>query len=93
MPRKSAPAATTPPPHVIHRDAVYDLAQARHCLGLARTTLRREVRLGRLRFTVRGGKMFFLGAWLLEWLGPGRLRPRPTANGRAVALSANGTGE
>jgi hypothetical protein len=93
MPRKSKPPAPPPPPHVIVPTAVYDLQQAQHCLGLARTTLRREVRLGRLRFTVRGGRMLFLGSWLLEWLGPGKLRPRPTGNGRAVALSANGTGE
>jgi hypothetical protein len=60
--------------HVIHPDAVYSLESARAALGLARATLRREVRLGRLRVSKRAGRYYLLGAWLLEWLRAGEVR-------------------
>jgi hypothetical protein len=68
-----------PPVHVIDPKAVYTIPQARHALGLARGTLPRESRLGRLRVARRAGKHYVLGAWLLEWLEAGEVRrePRP----------------
>jgi hypothetical protein len=60
--------------HVIHPGAVYSLESARAALGLARATLRREVRLGRLRVSKRAGRYYLLGAWLLEWLRSGEVR-------------------
>ncbi len=67
-----APAAA----HVIHPSAVYSVAAARQALGLKSTTVRREVREGRLRVSKRAGRYFILGAWLLQWLEAGELRRR-----------------
>jgi hypothetical protein len=61
-------------PHVIHRDAVYLLDSAQRALRLTRTTVRREIRLGRLRVSKRAGRYFILGRWLLEWLEGGEIR-------------------
>jgi hypothetical protein len=75
MPRKTtAPdGKRVVPPHVIAATAVYSIAQARACLGLTKSTLSREVRLGRLRVGVRAGRRYFLGEWLLEWLRSGEV--------------------
>jgi hypothetical protein len=64
---------------------VYDLEAARAALNLAKTTLNRELRQGRLRVTKRAGKYFVLGAWLLEWLRAGEVRGagKTEGNGRA----------
>jgi hypothetical protein len=67
-------------PHIIHPRAVYSLAAAQLALGLPKTTLGREVRLGRLRVAKRAGRYFVLGEWLLQWLLEGeasRGRPNP----------------
>jgi hypothetical protein len=74
--------ASAPAPHVIVRSAVYDLAQARVALGLAKATLGREIRLGRLRVSKRAGKYLILGRWLLAWIESGEVRrhkPAPSA--------------
>jgi hypothetical protein len=60
-------------PHTIWPTAVYDLEAARAALNLTRTTLNRELRLGRLRVAKRAGKYFLLGEWLLEWLRKGEI--------------------
>jgi hypothetical protein len=78
---------------VIVPTAVYDLVQARAALGLARGTLRREIRLRRLRVSARGGKRYILGSWLLQWLEAGEL-PHPSASGHALlAGDRNGKAE
>jgi hypothetical protein len=92
MPRKvQPPPQAPPPPHLIAPTACYSLEQARHYLGLAKGTLRREIRLGRLRVAQRAGRRFVLGRWLLEWLEGGELpraTPRaPMPNGHAAAAS------
>jgi hypothetical protein len=61
-------------PHVIVRTAVYDLETARAALNLTRTTLNRELRLGRLRASKRAGRYYLLGEWLIEWLRTGEVR-------------------
>ena len=61
-------------PHIIVPTAVYDLEAARSALALTRTTLNRELRLGRLRVAKRAGKIFVLGEWLLAWLRAGEVR-------------------
>ena len=63
--------------HVIHTRAVYDREAARHALGLSKSTLRRELRLGRLRCSKRAGRYYILGQWLLEWLESGEMRRDP----------------
>jgi hypothetical protein len=75
-----ADAANLKIEHVIHRTAIYSLEAARQALGLKKDTLRREVRLGRLRVAKRAGRYYVLGNWLLEWLEGGEVRRRrPTA--------------
>lgn len=61
-------------PHVIHKNSVYTISQAAAYLGLAKGTLPREVRLGRLRVSKRAGRYFVLGEWLLMWLETGEIR-------------------
>ncbi len=61
-------------PHVIHPRAVYTVASLQAALGLTRTTVAREVRLGRLRVAKRAGRYFILGRWALQWLEEGEVR-------------------
>ena len=73
---------TTPAsPTRIHPNAVFFLAQAQEVLHLKASTIRREVRLGRLRVAKRAGQYYLLGEWLLEWIKGGELRrqAQPTA--------------
>jgi hypothetical protein len=62
------------PPHVIHPTAVYGVTELQEALRLKRSTLRREIRLGRLRVSKRAGAYFFLGSWVLQWIEGGELR-------------------
>jgi len=71
-------------PHIIVPTAVYDLEAARSALGLTRTTLNRELRLGRLRASKRAGKYLLLGQWLVEWIEGGEVR----RNGRSKVSGA-----
>jgi hypothetical protein len=75
----------------INPDAVYTLESARMIFSppLAKHTLRREIRLGRLRVSKRGGRYFILGAWLLEWLKGGEVR-RYRAHAEAEGLAVVG---
>lgn len=61
-------------PHVILPTAVYDLEAARLAFGLTKTTLSRELRLGRLRVAKRAGRYFILGDWLADWLRGGEVQ-------------------
>jgi hypothetical protein len=95
--RKSAPAEPGPPRAgagplgVIDPHAVYDVAGARAALKLHRTTIRREVREGRLRVSCRAGKYYILGQWLLDWLTAGPApRRRPHLSGQAGASRPEG---
>jgi hypothetical protein len=63
--------------HVIHPRAVYTGASLQAALGLTKTTVAREVRLGRLRVAKRAGKYYVLGAWVLQWLEEGEVRRTP----------------
>jgi hypothetical protein len=73
-------------PHVIHPTAVYSVEDARQILKLQKSTIRRELREGRIRVAKRAGRYFLLGEWLLEWLRAGELKRR-----RPLAPSTNGT--
>jgi hypothetical protein len=59
---------------MIRPTEIYTVDTARACLGLAKATIGREIRLGRLRVAKRAGKYFLLGEWLLEWLREGEIR-------------------
>jgi len=86
-PADEAPTAEAPSlpagPHIIRATAVYSIAQAQAALGLRRSTIRREVREGRLRISSRAGRRYILGAWLLAWIESGEL-VRKGSNTRCV---------
>jgi Helix-turn-helix domain len=94
MPRRKRPTPKTPPapagpPHVIHETAAYSVAQAQAALNLTASTVRRELREGRLRVSKRAGRYFILGKWLIQWIEGGEIRRREPAgqagrNGEAV---------
>lgn len=69
----SPPLAT---PIVINPNSVFTAAQARAALGLAKATIAREIRLGRLRVSKRAGRHFIKGEWLIEWIAAGEITPR-----------------
>jgi hypothetical protein len=56
---------------------------------LTRTTLNRELRLGRLRVAKRAGRYFLLGEWLLSWLRNGEVpRKEKVAEDNGVMKNA-----
>jgi hypothetical protein len=61
--------------HVVYPGAVYTVEDLRRIFGLKASSVRREVRLGRLRIAKRCGRYYCLGQWVLEWLGDGELKP------------------
>ena len=61
---------------LIRPNEVFDRDSAQKSLGLTKSSLAREIRLGRLRCSKRGGRCLFLGKWLLEWIAAGEVRPR-----------------
>jgi hypothetical protein len=72
--------------HVVHPTAVYRREAFRAAFGLRDSSLRREVREGRLKVYKRCGKYYILGEDVLAWLRGGVVRPR-TRTG-----AANGEG-
>jgi hypothetical protein len=88
MPRNTPAAAIAPPAapavHIVHRHAVYTANAFRRAFGLKESSLRREVREGRLKVYKRCGKYFILGEDVLAWLRGGEVRrtkSRAIANG------------
>ena len=74
--------------------AVYTIATLTDTLGLKAGTLPRELRLGRLRYAKRSGRVWILGRWVLDWLQAGEVRKerrRPaetlTGNGEGAAMA------
>jgi hypothetical protein len=55
-------------------------------LDLPPSTLDREIRLGRLGCSMRAGRRWILGSWLLRWLADGAKGRR-----KRVRVGANGT--
>jgi hypothetical protein len=79
-PRSQAPAdqagAAEPQlaaPFVIDPNGIYLPETVRKALKLRASSIRREVREGRLRIAKRCGRHFILGAWLLAWVADGEL--------------------
>jgi hypothetical protein len=52
----------------IDSDAIYDDRSVCSLLGLRREHLSRARRCGELRASRVGGKHFYVGSWLLDWL-------------------------
>lgn len=77
MPRRSKAAGTevAPAPRVvpvINERGLYRPADVIAIFGLGASSIRAEVRAGRLKPRKRCGKYFFLGSDLIEWLGETR---------------------
>jgi len=70
----SEAVATPRQVHVIHATAVYSTDDARTILHLKASSLRREIREGRLAVAKRCGRHYFLGSMLLDWLKAGTIR-------------------
>jgi hypothetical protein len=60
-------------PFVIDPNGVYLPETVRKALKLRASSIRREVREGRLRVAKRCGRHYLLGTWILEWLAAGEL--------------------
>lgn len=74
----AAPAVVQPV--TITPTMVFTVRQLQSLLGLRASTVRREVRLGRLRVAKRAGRYFVLGEWVLDWLRGGEVsRRQPSA--------------
>ncbi len=91
MPKRRADQATTAPQqppviHTINATGVYFADDVKRLFKLRNSTLRRELRLGRLRVAKRGRRYLFLGRWLIAWVEAGEVRPRHQneANGQAT---------
>jgi len=71
----------------IHANEVFDRVAAQQALGLSKTALAREVRLGRLRCAKRGGRHYFLGTWIMDWLRNGEVRRNATVTQKSAAMT------
>src|SRR5262249_21734273 len=80
-------AALMSEPHTIHPTSVYSVDEAQAILRLKDSSIRREVREGRLKVAKRCGRYYLLGKWIIEWLETGQLKrdQREPANGVASA--------
>jgi hypothetical protein len=58
--------------------AVYFVDTFKALFRLRTSTVRREVRAGRLRIAKRAGRYYLLGEWILEWLREGELPRKPS---------------
>jgi hypothetical protein len=76
MGRNVTPAEASPlsAVHVIHPTAVYTVEDAKRIFSLRDSTIRREVREGRLRIAKRAGRYYLLGRWIIEWIEGGEVR-------------------
>jgi hypothetical protein len=59
---------------IIPDDAIHPLTEWSVLLGVKRFCLRREARLGRLRTSKRGGRLWSTGKWVRQWLEDGEVK-------------------
>jgi hypothetical protein len=73
---QAPPEADRPPDiHTINPTGLYFADDVRRIFRLRLSSLRRELRLGRLKVAKRSGRYIFLGKWLLAWIEDGEVRP------------------
>jgi Helix-turn-helix domain len=78
-----------PAPHVVDPNGIYLVQTFEKLLHLKRSTVRREVREGRLRVSKRSGRYYLLGRWILEWLESGEVHgKRRQAEDEVVSYQA-----
>lgn len=71
-------------PFRIDPDALYDDGALYQSLGLTPNQLAAARRDGTLRYSKRGRRTFYRGAWLLAWLAPDAPHAPATPSGKAV---------
>jgi hypothetical protein len=69
-------AAQAPAVHIIDPRGLYFPETFRAVFRLSASSLRRELRQGRLKVYKRCGKYYLIGEQILEWLRGGEVRPR-----------------
>lgn len=60
---------------LIERTAIYDDGAIALALDIRLSTLARARREGKLRYTRKGNRVLYLGAWILEWMNDGLVDP------------------
>ena len=75
-PKRDGVDRVEPVGQLIHPTSVYLVGDAQKLLCLRPSSVRREVRAGRLRIAKRCGRYYLLGAWILEWIEKGELKKR-----------------
>ena len=68
--------ALAPTVHEVKPCGLYLVDEVQRIFRLKKSTIRRELREGRLRVSKRAGRYFLLGRWLIEWIESGELAPR-----------------
>jgi hypothetical protein len=88
MAAEAPPVPAAGPLLTLDPHAIFDADSFRRAFRLRLSSLRREVREGRLRVSKRCGKYYILGQWVIDWLEAGELRrttttplPGPTTSG------------
>jgi hypothetical protein len=95
--RRSPGTAEQDPPasavavHAVVPTGVYFVDTFRKLFRLRKSTVRREVREGRLRIAKRAGRYYLLGKWVLQWLEEGEL-PRRHGPTKASGSGTAGAG-
>jgi hypothetical protein len=74
MPNHTASPPAAPPIHIIHPCGLYFIDDAIRIFRLRKSTVRREVREGRLKISKRAGRYYLLGRWLLSWIEDGEVK-------------------
>ena len=72
-PDQTAGEAMTAELVALHHVQLYTAETLRCALGLRKSTLAREIRLGRLRVAKRAGRHFLFGKWVIQWLQEGEV--------------------
>ncbi len=84
-----APSGPLPVPHTVHPETVYFADQLRAIFRLRESSLRREIRAGRLRFARVGGRYLFTGRMVLDWLAVCERRAKRGTNRKLTPADAN----
>jgi excisionase family DNA binding protein len=58
----------------VDSDALYHIDTACKALGVSRMFLRTQYKSGKLRCAKHGGRYWFKGAWLMEWVEKAELK-------------------
>jgi hypothetical protein len=80
-------------PVLIQPEALYDDAALRQALGLTPAALAAARRIGVLRYTRKGKRTLYKGAWILAWLECQAEQPRPRPHEGRHEADGRGVGQ